>query len=72
MNTADGQATFELQLDPVADTAFSDMQTPESGGKCSRCLRSLKGHYGLCHGGTSAAGWFAWCDDCTRAKRVAS
>ena len=66
MNTTDGQATFDLQLDPLTDTPFTDMQTPEGGGKCSRCLRALKGRYGLCHGAMRAGSWFAWCDECTR------
>lgn len=65
------QAEFDLDIEPTL-TGFDTMQTPESGGKCSQCLRALKGRYARCHGASREGVWFAWCDDCTVANwRVA-
>lgn len=62
------QLAFDLELDIPKDTGFSDMQTTENG-KCSRCLRALKGNYGRSHGALRDGLWFAWCDSCTESER---
>jgi hypothetical protein len=65
------QLAFDLDIEAPAETVFSTMQTAENGGKCSRCLRPLKGRYSLCHGSASRDGYRAWCDDCSEAKQKA-
>lgn len=62
---------FELDPEPVTDTAFPEMQVSGDGGKCSRCLKPLKGRYGNCHGALRPEGWYAWCDKCSTEKRTA-
>lgn len=64
------QLAFDIEIEPVKPVWFDHMQTMQAG-RCSYCLRPLKGRYTRCATTCGPKGWQAECDDCIAARSAA-